>query len=113
MAIGNRRHISADVKRQLVYMSASLKPCEIAHITGISKRAINRLLELHRRTGCVVKKPLQSGRPRMLNALDIAYLEGLIERSPDLYLSELQAALLEARGVDASEETIRRSLLHR
>ena len=38
------------------------------------------------------------------------YLEGLIERTPDLYLSELQAALSEARGVDVSEETILRSL---
>jgi len=40
------------------------------------------------------------------------YLEGLIECTPDLYLSELQAALSEAHRVDVSEETIRRSLFH-
>jgi transposase len=71
------------------------------------------VLRLKRLTGCVIKKPLQNGRPRALNALDIAYLEGLIERTPDLYLSELKAILEEMREVEVSQETIRRSLLRR
>ena len=78
MAVGNRRHISADVKYQLVAMSASLKPSEIQRLTGISKRTVNRVLNLHRRTGCVVKKPLQAGWPRILNALDIAVRSKLL-----------------------------------
>ena len=78
MAVGNRRHISTDVKYQLVAMSASLKPSEIQRLTGISKRTVNHVLNLHRRTGCVVKKPLQAGRPRILNALDIAVRSKLL-----------------------------------
>jgi hypothetical protein len=72
MAMGNRQHINADVKHQLVAMSASLKLSEIQHLTGISKHMVNHVLNLHPCTGCVVKKPLQAGRPRILNALDIA-----------------------------------------
>jgi len=79
MAIGNRRHINADVKCQLVAMSASLKPNEIQQHTGISKRTVNHVLNLHWRTGCVVKKPLQAGRPRILNALDIAVSLNLLK----------------------------------
>ena len=78
MAMGNRQHISADVKYQLVAMSASLKPSEIQRLTGISKHTVNRVLNLHWCTGCVVKKPLQAGRPRILNALDIAVRSKLL-----------------------------------
>jgi hypothetical protein len=72
MAAGNRRHISADVKESLVFMSASMTPLQIQYATGINKRTVNRVLCLWRGTGCVVRKPLQAGRPRILNALDIA-----------------------------------------
>ena len=78
MPVGNRRHINADVKCQLVAMSATLKPSEIQQLTGISKRTVNCVLNLHRRTGCVVKKPLQAGQPRILNDLDIAVSSSLL-----------------------------------
>jgi len=72
MALGNRRHISVDVKWQLLAMSASMTPLEIEKATGIRKRTVNRVLEMFRMTGCVVKKPLQTGRPRILNGLDVS-----------------------------------------
>jgi transposase len=130
MAVGNRCHIHAAVKEQLVIMSAFMRPREIGHVMGISKRTVNRVLSLSRRTGSVVQKPIQEGRPRALNALDIAvsplsvvlivalhilcqYLEGCIERTPDIYLIELQEELLEARGIDVSTATIRNTLCRR
>jgi hypothetical protein len=70
--VGNRRHITPSVKQQLVTMSAYILPCEISHVTQISKRTVNRVLWLQRRTGSVLQRPLQAGRPRTLNGLDIA-----------------------------------------
>jgi len=64
------------------------------------------------RTGKVAKD-LNGGRPRKLNSLDLAYLESCIERTPDLYLRELQQMLFEARGVLVSEVCIERSLKRR
>ncbi|KAF9524149.1 hypothetical protein CPB83DRAFT_636025 [Crepidotus variabilis] len=57
-------------------------------------------------TGSVVKIPLQPGRPRILNALNLASLESLIKRTADLSVRELQDELEEARGGVVSEWTI-------
>jgi hypothetical protein len=40
MAVGNCCHIHAAVKEQLVIMSAFMRPCEIGHVTGISKEQL-------------------------------------------------------------------------
>ncbi|KAF8485265.1 hypothetical protein DFH94DRAFT_624763 [Russula ochroleuca] len=111
--VGNRRHITPSVKQQLVTMSAYILPCEISHVTQISKRTVNRVLRLQRRTGSVLQRPLQAGRPRTLNGLDIAYLEACIEWTPDMYLQELREELFQAREVDISVATIHRSLHRR
>ncbi|KAF8888259.1 hypothetical protein BD779DRAFT_1440056 [Infundibulicybe gibba] len=113
MAVGNRQHISQAVKEQLVTMSAYMTPREIQGVTDISKRTVNRVISLATRTGSVVKRSLRVGRLRILNALDIAYLEGCIERTPDIFLSELRDELQRARDVHVSEQTIRHTLLRR
>lgn len=38
------------------------------------------------------------------------YLEGCIERTPDIYLIELKEELCEARGLDVATATIHRTL---
>ncbi|KAJ2913748.1 hypothetical protein MD484_g6667, partial [Candolleomyces efflorescens] len=110
--MGNRRHIPESVKEQLVVMSAWMKPSAVAKVTGISKVTVNRVLKLSRETGSVVRVPLQNGRPRTLNSLHVAYLESLIERTPDLYLTELQEELEVSFDIRVSEwivaETLRR-----
>ncbi|KAJ2932941.1 hypothetical protein H1R20_g4170, partial [Candolleomyces eurysporus] len=110
--MGNRRHIPESVKEQLVVMSAWMKPSAVAKVTGISKVTVNRVLKLSRETGSVVRVPLQNGRPRTLNSLHVAYLESLIERTPDLYLGELQEQLEDSFDIRVSEwiisETLRR-----
>ena len=70
--VGNRHHITPSVKQQLVTMSAYIRLREISHVTRISKWTVNHVLQLHRRTGSVVWRLLQAGRPRTLNGLDIA-----------------------------------------
>ncbi|KIJ96353.1 hypothetical protein K443DRAFT_682372 [Laccaria amethystina LaAM-08-1] len=74
---GNRRHIPKPVKEQLVYMSTRMRSSGIAHVTGISHRTVNRVLHPSRTTGSVIRVPYQAGRPRLLNALDASFLEGL------------------------------------
>jgi len=110
---GNRRHIPTEQKWLFITMSAHLKPKEIAAVTEYSVDAVRRTLRIWRKTGDVVCRPLQAGRPRVLSPLDIAYLESLIERTPDIYGSELKSALSQSRGVEVDESTITRSLHRR
>ncbi|KAF8225460.1 hypothetical protein L208DRAFT_1408430 [Tricholoma matsutake] len=72
MAIGNCRYIHPAVNEQLFFMSCSLRSSKISRVTGVSERTVNRVLSLSRRTGSVARKPFPEGRPRVLNALDIA-----------------------------------------
>ncbi|KAJ2932106.1 hypothetical protein H1R20_g5000, partial [Candolleomyces eurysporus] len=110
MAIGNRRYIAREVKETAVAMSFYLGSKQIEQATGISQRTVNRVRQLARSTGSVVRNPLQTGRSRALNSLHLAYAEGLIERTPDLYIFELQEQLEEAYGLHVDPTTISRSL---
>ena len=93
------------------------KSSDIARVTHSNHHTINRALRLSRLTGSVVQKPLQAGCPRQLTPHDIKvslmcycksttllsqYLEACVERTPDIYMHELQHALREARNVDVS-----------
>jgi transposase len=129
MTYGNRRHIPRDRKELIVSLSARYSPSNIARICNVSPRTVYRTLELWLRTGNIVNTPLVPGRPRTLNNLDIAvscqhwvkctltfdpqYLEACIERTPDIYVSELKEELEEACGVGVSESTIKRTLRRR
>ena len=67
---GGRRHIPCSEKEQLVVMSGYMRPSQIARVTQINIRTVQRVLALAFRMGSVVRNPLQAGRPRELNALD-------------------------------------------
>ncbi|GBE86874.1 hypothetical protein SCP_1001160 [Sparassis crispa] len=110
---GNRRHIPRAVKETLVVLSGHFKTSVIARTLDVNLRTVQRILQLAHRSGSVVRTPLRSGRPRILNGLDAAYLESCIERTPDLYFEELQVELYSARGILASCMTIARTLRHR
>ncbi|KAI0737060.1 hypothetical protein BC629DRAFT_1257965, partial [Irpex lacteus] len=107
---GNRRHIPQEQKQLVVMMSRTLDNRTIARATEISERTIRRILELWRNTGCVEQRPYVCGRPRVLSMVDVLFLEGLVEHTPDLYLSELRDRLLEMRGIAVSEQTIANAL---
>ncbi|KAK6981442.1 hypothetical protein R3P38DRAFT_3234215 [Favolaschia claudopus] len=92
-------------------MSAHMSVPDIAAATNISERTIYRIIRTWRTTGDHVQIPLQLGRPRILTSFDVAYLEGLVARTPDIYLFELQECLYEATGLDVAKTTIRDALL--
>ncbi|OJT10703.1 hypothetical protein TRAPUB_12796 [Trametes pubescens] len=110
-----RRHIPKEVKDIALFMSFRhrLPDKEIRKYTGISIRALKRLRQTYLQTGETVRVPVCIGRPRQLDALDANFLEGCIERQPDLTLEELQTYLLEVCNVKASTMTIWRTLKRR
>ena len=65
-----RRHIPRSVKEQLVVMLGYMRPSQIARVTHINIRTVQRVLALALQTGSVIRKPLQVGRPRELDSLD-------------------------------------------
>ncbi|EJF60806.1 hypothetical protein DICSQDRAFT_32689, partial [Dichomitus squalens LYAD-421 SS1] len=107
---GNRRNISDEEKRMVVIMAERLKPADIAEITRIRPSTVRKVLRLWRTTGEVSQRSHITGRPRALTGLEIAYLESLIERKPDMYLSELKQQLEAAYEVRVDETTISRAL---
>ncbi|EGN96714.1 hypothetical protein SERLA73DRAFT_140417 [Serpula lacrymans var. lacrymans S7.3] len=80
-----RRHIPKEQKI-LAY--------ELSCIHGLSDRhTISRIRKTFRDTGEVGHQPVCQGRPCALDGLE--FLEGCIERQPDMILSELQEQLRE------------------
>ncbi|KIL67439.1 hypothetical protein M378DRAFT_42894, partial [Amanita muscaria Koide BX008] len=92
-----RRHIPKEYKEIVIHMSLNEGVSDrfICRYTGISQRAMKRLRKTYRETGEVVRMPLDAGRPRIIDSLDAMFLEGCIERQPDISLSELQDLLRE------------------
>ncbi|KAF8893554.1 hypothetical protein BD779DRAFT_1506912 [Infundibulicybe gibba] len=109
----NRCYISPEKKWLIITLSTTLNPHEIAHYTGVSTRTVHRVLALWRDTGSVTRTPLQNGRPRLLTTSQVDYIEGLLERRPDMHLSEIQEDIAEVLDVHVSECTISRSLSRR
>ncbi|KAJ6505442.1 hypothetical protein C8R45DRAFT_817648 [Mycena sanguinolenta] len=113
MARGNRCHIPAEHKQLFTTMANYLKPKQIATAAHVNVRTVQRVLKLWCTTGKHARIPLELGRPRILTQFDISYLEGLILRTPDIYLCELQQHLFESTGLAVTQNTIRNALLRR
>ncbi|PPR02227.1 hypothetical protein CVT24_011455 [Panaeolus cyanescens] len=108
--IGNRCYISRETKENIVVLSAYMKTRQVAEMLQVSDRTVRRVKALAQRTGRVNAPALAQGRPRKLSSADAAYLISLVERTPDLYLYELQALLQDALGVYVTENTISATL---
>ncbi|KAF8208068.1 hypothetical protein K438DRAFT_1574587 [Mycena galopus ATCC 62051] len=116
MAPGNRHHIPEEQKKLVVIMAQKIPPMppkDIAAATNIHIRTIYRILETWCETGKCVRRPLELGRPRILTAFDVSFLEGLVLRTPDIYTFELQQALFVHTGLDVDKDTIRNALIRR
>jgi transposase len=112
---GNRRSIAPEVKQLVLRMASQteMSQREIRTLTGVSERAQRRLKKLFDRTGEVARRAFPAGRPRLLTSIDAMFLEGCIERQPDIYLSELRHALLTTRNVSVRKDVISRTLYRR
>ncbi|KAH9054642.1 hypothetical protein EDB87DRAFT_1544541, partial [Lactarius vividus] len=75
---------------------------------GISQYTLRRLRQKYRQTGVVVQVLVCSDLPCLLDGLD--FIEGCIQRQPDMNLQELQTHLLEATGVHVSTVTVWRTM---
>ncbi|KAK7021409.1 hypothetical protein VNI00_017360 [Paramarasmius palmivorus] len=112
--MGNYCYVHPEKKKTYVTQYyQGLKPRTICTTSGYSLRAFYRLQKLYETTGQVTKRPLVPGAPRVLTSLQLDYLEGLIERTPDIYLSEMQDALWNVFEVDVDVKTISNSLRRR
>jgi len=110
--VGNRRHISKEVKEIIVRLTHNFTAKETAGILEVSERTVRRVRHLAMTTGRVVSIPLEVGRRRVITGLDAAYLESCIEHTPDLFLRELQERLYRARDIYVNISTIS-DTLHR
>ncbi|KAJ7263546.1 hypothetical protein C8J57DRAFT_1070520 [Mycena rebaudengoi] len=121
MPQGNRRHIAPEQKRLITIMANYMSPREIATATHISKRTVYRTIATWRSTGKHAKIPLELGRPRILTPFhisicfldNITFLEGLVLRTPDIYLVELQTHLYMSTGLYVAQTTIHDALRRR
>jgi transposase len=128
--MSNYRYIHPERKKAFAVMSNHFSSKAIAKSNGVSVRTIQRVTKRWRTTGQVAKRSIAIGRPRILSSIDVSvsrpmaidlrnllifsqYLEGLVERTPDIYLSELQSYLEAARDIHVSEDTIQRALCNR
>lgn len=69
---GNYTYISPEIKQLMVSLSDRYKTREIADICQVSPCTVRRVLRLWRSRGEVVRVPIVQGRPRELDALDLA-----------------------------------------
>ncbi|KAI0245435.1 hypothetical protein BJV78DRAFT_1079660, partial [Lactifluus subvellereus] len=85
-----RHHIPDEVKEMALSMSLQgICDSEICKLTGVSECSVKRLRSTHRKIGAVSVKPVDSGRPRVLTAMEAQFLCGCIARQPDMSLAEL------------------------
>lgn len=133
MSLGNRQHIPIAIKELMITLQTTkgLKKRQVAELLDVDARTVRRVTKLEAETGSVVREPLVKGPQRLLNGIDCAvrcvyfvfcdvytlsscytlqYLESLLERTPNLYLHELQKDLVLNRGIYVSCRTISRAL---
>ncbi|KAJ7710629.1 hypothetical protein B0H17DRAFT_914253 [Mycena rosella] len=88
------------------------KQPDIAVDLNISLRSVEEIL-MKCRPGLAPSTPQLRFRPRVLDTTDVDFIVGLVERTPDIYLYEIQKELLEACDVEISLTSIWRALRHR
>ncbi|KAF5346415.1 hypothetical protein D9758_012768 [Tetrapyrgos nigripes] len=85
---------------------------KIAKLAGCTERTVYALLSLYRTTGEVINlSALPYSHPRLLTLEDRAYIQGILDANPALYLDEIQDKLWDDREVDVSLATLSRALM--
>ena len=74
-----RCHISDELKEMALSMSLrGLSDSDICEFTGISKRSLKHLQSTYRAIGVVSCKPLETGRPRVLTAMEVKVCRNIL-----------------------------------
>ncbi|KAK7027081.1 hypothetical protein R3P38DRAFT_3191382 [Favolaschia claudopus] len=100
MMRGNKKDISDDKRESVVHLHyfCGHKQADVAHELGISLRSVQSILCQHRRAALGNPTPPTyrvRGRPRILQVTDVDFLVALVQRTPDIYLYEMQTELRE------------------
>jgi len=85
---------------------------EVAETFNVSLGFVHNVVALHQQFGQVTNPdtPGPRGRRRVLDAIDVLFVQEMIETDPSMYLDELQHKLAVARDVRVSIATISRTL---
>ncbi|KAJ6503537.1 Homeodomain-like protein [Mycena sanguinolenta] len=105
--------LSDDLRGVLLNMAMHYDIDNIAKMTRVGRRTIERLLSDYREKGTVFREHMYQelrGRKRSLTSKDTKFLCPLVRHSPDLYLAELQEILEDRVGVSVDQSTLWRSL---
>jgi transposase len=133
MARGNKKNISDETKQDVIHLryNRHRKQVDIASDLRISLSSVKKILGSYRRDSQGLRVPTLRvrGRPRILQTADVdvspstqAFLRdpqffqfviGLVTRTPDIYLHEIQAELRELCGVDTCLSSIWTALRRR
>ena len=124
------RKISTDLKYTILALGGLHSVPEIAALTAVSRRQIHRIRKNWETTGCVEpdRARKRTGRPRFLTpdeeavssfflyhraAFDetwIQYVIACVERTPDIYLEDVQSQLVVDLGLMVSRKLIWKTL---
>ncbi|KAJ7936510.1 hypothetical protein B0H13DRAFT_1582058, partial [Mycena leptocephala] len=108
--------ISADLKERIVkwYLDPEKEYTmrDIAALADVSLGLVSKTINLYMEHG-QVNNPFsrRTGRPRTMDAGDIAYIEAILHANPTLYLDEIQSKLASVRHVHVSLAAISRTLV--
>ncbi|KAF8582059.1 hypothetical protein K439DRAFT_1252439, partial [Ramaria rubella] len=86
---------------------------EIALNLNMSLHVVQRVLQLYKELGDVMKDPhmyQRRGPPPVFNQTACNYMIKLLEEKPDLYLDEIALELNDVTGLDISISTVHHSL---
>ncbi|KAJ7720363.1 hypothetical protein B0H16DRAFT_1336110 [Mycena metata] len=116
--MGTNQHISNDTKKLVIHLreNRGRKPAEISADLNICLSSVRKILRRYRLDNQgVYAQPTYRvmGRPQILQTADVDFLIALVERTPDIYLVEMQAELRDVCNVETSLLTIWRALRRR
>ncbi|KAK7001995.1 Homeodomain-like protein [Favolaschia claudopus] len=116
--MGHCKDIPENTRANVVHLHyfCGRKQADVAHELGVSLSSVEKILRRHRREE--LEEPATPtyrirGRPRLLHVTDVDFLVALVERTPDIYLREMQAELRELCNVEASLTSIWTALRRR
>lgn len=103
---------SEDLRARVVtlYSQGDITMREVAETFNVSLGFVHSVVTLHRQFGQVTNPdtPGPRGRQRVLDAIDVLFIQEMIETDLSIYLDELQHKLAVARDVHVSIATIAR-----
>ncbi|THU77560.1 hypothetical protein K435DRAFT_702093 [Dendrothele bispora CBS 962.96] len=107
-----RQHYSRDLKNRVIYQyyTLQLNTSEISVNLNMMLRVVQRAIQNWNEIGDVCRERRGRGRCRILSSHNMQFLIAVVDRTPDIYLDEIQQELLTQHGVDMSIGTIHNSL---